>query len=244
MTYRWNAARRKYLPDGLAVDAAEPAPVAAAPAEVPEYTAEMMRFEATAEPVVTLEEAQREEAESAALAEKLQDAKEQGGKVRRSACGSARMPREARGAGRTHGPSFCVHMCVRLGTTMRLRPRCTRCSSVISRVQRAPAEEAAPAPKGKALRTDAATPANANGGTSGSDNAGGKAEWFELKNNTSVYVSGLPEGVTEEEIAAEFSRCGVIKQNDDGTPKIKLYRCAVPACDDRSACARSRWRRR
>lgn len=27
-----------------------------------------------------------------------------------------------------------------------------------------------------------------------------KAEWFELKQNTSVYVSGLPSDVTEEEI--------------------------------------------
>lgn len=28
-----------------------------------------------------------------------------------------------------------------------------------------------------------------------------KAEWFELKQNTSVYVSGLPSDVTEEELA-------------------------------------------
>ena len=28
-----------------------------------------------------------------------------------------------------------------------------------------------------------------------------KAEWFELKQNTSVYVSGLPSDVTEEEVA-------------------------------------------
>ena len=28
-----------------------------------------------------------------------------------------------------------------------------------------------------------------------------KAEWFELKQNTSVYVSGLPPDVTEEEVA-------------------------------------------
>lgn len=28
-----------------------------------------------------------------------------------------------------------------------------------------------------------------------------KSEWFELKQNTSVYVSGLPSDVTEEEVA-------------------------------------------
>ena len=94
ITYRWNPVHRKYLPDGLHIDAdrertggttkcsSEPVAAAAAAAEVPEYTAEMMRFEATAEPVVTLEDARREEEESAALAEKLQDVKEQGGKVR------------------------------------------------------------------------------------------------------------------------------------------------------------------
>ena len=51
-------------------------------------------------------------------------------------------------------------------------------------------------------------------------------EWFELKNNTSVYVTGLPDDATIEEIAEEFSKCGVVKTLDDGTPKIKLYKCA------------------
>lgn len=33
------------------------------------------------------------------------------------------------------------------------------------------------------------------------EDANKKAEWFELKQNTSVYVSGLPSDVTEEEVA-------------------------------------------
>jgi HIV Tat-specific factor 1 len=37
-------------------------------------------------------------------------------------------------------------------------------------------------------------------------------------------VTGIPDGATVEEVAQEFARCGVIKQNDDGTPKVKLYR--------------------
>ena len=36
-----------------------------------------------------------------------------------------------------------------------------------------------------------------------------KAEWFELKQNTSVYISGLPSDVTEEEVAQvnQYSGC-------------------------------------
>lgn len=35
-----------------------------------------------------------------------------------------------------------------------------------------------------------------------------KAEWFELKQNTSVYVSGLPSDVTEEEVAQVMKQSG------------------------------------
>jgi len=47
--------------------------------------------------------------------------------------------------------------------------------------------------------------------------------WFELKKNTSVYVSGLPSDVSVEEVKDAFGRCGIIKENDDRTPRIKLY---------------------
>ncbi|GER51329.1 splicing factor U2AF-associated protein [Striga asiatica] len=36
--------------------------------------------------------------------------------------------------------------------------------------------------------------------------------WFELKVNTHVYVTGLPEDVTTEEIVEVFSKCGIIKE--------------------------------
>ena len=69
-------------------------------------------------------------------------------------------------------------------------------------------------------------PADDEAGPSASGADGGKgAEWFELKNNTSVYVTGLPDDATVEEVAEEFSKCGVVKAADDGTLKIKLYRC-------------------
>lgn len=46
---------------------------------------------------------------------------------------------------------------------------------------------------------------------------------------TSVYVTGLPEDCTVDEVAEEFSRvCGIIREDDDGCPKVKLYRCGLP----------------
>lgn len=53
----------------------------------------------------------------------------------------------------------------------------------------------------------------------------GAAGWFEMKHNTSVYVTGLPDDVTAEEVAAVFAKCGILKPGEDGvTPKIKIYR--------------------
>ncbi|EJD03292.1 uncharacterized protein FOMMEDRAFT_85466 [Fomitiporia mediterranea MF3/22] len=41
--------------------------------------------------------------------------------------------------------------------------------------------------------------------------------------NTAVYVTRLPPDTTPEELAARFARCGVLEEDDDGDPKIKLY---------------------
>lgn len=43
--------------------------------------------------------------------------------------------------------------------------------------------------------------------------------------NTSVYVTGLPLDVTEAEVAALFSKCGLIKVDEKGQPRVKLYKC-------------------
>ena len=56
-----------------------------------------------------------------------------------------------------------------------------------------------------------------------------EAAWFELKNNTSVYVTGVPEDATVDEIAKEFERCGIIKLDDNKQPRIKIYRCGTHA---------------
>ncbi|KFK25854.1 hypothetical protein AALP_AA8G171000 [Arabis alpina] len=47
--------------------------------------------------------------------------------------------------------------------------------------------------------------------------------WFELKVNPHIYVTGLPDDVTLEEVVEVFSKCGIIKEDDSGKPRIKLY---------------------
>ncbi|CAA7018183.1 unnamed protein product [Microthlaspi erraticum] len=47
--------------------------------------------------------------------------------------------------------------------------------------------------------------------------------WFELKVNPHIYVTGLPTDVTLEEVSEVFSKCGIIKEDDTGKPRIKLY---------------------
>ncbi|KAI3961019.1 hypothetical protein MKX01_014351 [Papaver californicum] len=48
--------------------------------------------------------------------------------------------------------------------------------------------------------------------------------WFDLKVNTHVYVTGLPDDVTAEEVVEVFSRCGVIKEDPETKkPRVKIY---------------------
>lgn len=48
--------------------------------------------------------------------------------------------------------------------------------------------------------------------------------WVEKKVNTSVYVQGLPDDVTEAELVEVFAKCGVIKEDEQGNPRVKVYR--------------------
>ena len=50
------------------------------------------------------------------------------------------------------------------------------------------------------------------------------SEWFELKNNTNIYVAGLPYDVKMEEIHAAFSKFGLIKEDESKQPRIKMYK--------------------
>ncbi|KAJ3696819.1 hypothetical protein LUZ61_000524 [Rhynchospora tenuis] len=48
--------------------------------------------------------------------------------------------------------------------------------------------------------------------------------WFELKVNTHVYVTGLPDDVTVEEMVEVFSKCGIIKEDPETRkPRVKIY---------------------
>uniref|UniRef100_A0A7N0RAY8 RRM domain-containing protein n=1 Tax=Kalanchoe fedtschenkoi TaxID=63787 RepID=A0A7N0RAY8_KALFE len=48
--------------------------------------------------------------------------------------------------------------------------------------------------------------------------------WFELKVNTHVYVTGLPDDVTVDEVVEVFTKCGIIKEDPETKqPRVKLY---------------------
>jgi len=50
-----------------------------------------------------------------------------------------------------------------------------------------------------------------------------KAPGERKSKNTAVYVTGLPTDATQEEIVERFSKCGVIEEDEDGEPKVKMY---------------------
>ncbi|XP_072950627.1 LOW QUALITY PROTEIN: uncharacterized protein [Typha angustifolia] len=48
--------------------------------------------------------------------------------------------------------------------------------------------------------------------------------WFDLKVNTHVYITGLPDDVTAEEVVEVFSKCGIIKEDPETKkPRVKIY---------------------
>ncbi|XP_050381075.1 splicing factor U2AF-associated protein 2 [Argentina anserina] len=48
--------------------------------------------------------------------------------------------------------------------------------------------------------------------------------WFELKVNSHIYVTGLPNDVTVDEVVEVFSKCGIIKEDPETKrPRVKLY---------------------
>lgn len=70
-------------------------------------------------------------------------------------------------------------------------------------------------------------PAGSSAGSTATHEAAAGGISVKKNNNTSVYVTGIPDDATEDEIAEEFARCGIIKQDADGNPRIKLYKYAL-----------------
>lgn len=56
------------------------------------------------------------------------------------------------------------------------------------------------------------------------EDADKKAQWFQLQQNSSVYVTGLPSDATDAEMVATFTKCGVIKLDDERRPRVKVYK--------------------
>ena len=52
-----------------------------------------------------------------------------------------------------------------------------------------------------------------------------KRKWYQTKVNTYIYVQGLPNDITEQELKEYFVRCGVIRLDPfSGKDMIKIYK--------------------
>eukprot|EP01083_Nonionella_stella_P124004 374036_1 len=52
-----------------------------------------------------------------------------------------------------------------------------------------------------------------------------RKKWKDVKNQSSVYVTGLPKDATVEEVGEYFKKCGIIKRNPQtDEPRIKMYK--------------------
>jgi HIV Tat-specific factor 1 len=50
-----------------------------------------------------------------------------------------------------------------------------------------------------------------------------KAPAASKSKNTAVYVTGLPLDTEADELVERFAKCGVVEEDDNGEPKVKLY---------------------
>lgn len=51
----------------------------------------------------------------------------------------------------------------------------------------------------------------------------GSASKPQVSKNTAVYVTGLPPDATKDEVVERFSKFGLIMEDDQGAPKVKMY---------------------
>lgn len=78
-------------------------------------------------------------------------------------------------------------------------------------------------------KTSSGATSNADGGRKRKRSQ--KPAFKQAKENTWIYITGLPPDATIDELAAHFRKCGIIKE-DFATkgPKVKLYRNADGTC--------------
>ncbi|CCM05704.1 uncharacterized protein FIBRA_07936 [Fibroporia radiculosa] len=57
----------------------------------------------------------------------------------------------------------------------------------------------------------------------GKKGAGADGQPERKSKNTAVYVTGLPSDTDHDELVSRFSKFGLIEEDDEGAPKIKLY---------------------
>ncbi|KAJ8468600.1 hypothetical protein ONZ51_g9532 [Trametes cubensis] len=74
-----------------------------------------------------------------------------------------------------------------------------------------------PGPSGSSKRGKNADGSSTNNGASSS------AQPERRSKNTAVYVTGLPPDTDMDEVAARFGKFGLIEEDDEGNPKVKLY---------------------
>lgn len=211
--YVWDHKLRKYMPkDGQAAGAAGPGAGAAAGgggAGQPAYDPEMMVFEPEDEVIPTLAQVRAAEAAAEAEAEaaasgKGKKAASKKDKDHDAANGKGAQGGTKRAAGSEEGPAAGAGAAAAGGPAAE--------GEAQGEGDKGGEEGSEGGPKGKKLRTGR-----------GKKEEQQQANWFDLKINTNVYVTGLPLDVTVAEVSEAFSKCGVIKVDEQGRPRIKLY---------------------
>ncbi|KAG2438123.1 hypothetical protein HXX76_005732 [Chlamydomonas incerta] len=218
-TYVWDKKLRKYMPKG----GAAPAP------EELGYDLEAMTYAPEDEVIPTLAQVRAAEAEAEAEAEEAQ--KRDRKKAGKDASSSA-----AEGAdGAKGGKKGAAHKGQKghgeAGGEAGVAAGAKGANGAAGEAAAKPAEGG----EGEAAAAGEAAGGEGEGGEAPTEVIAGRrrkgkgkeekpANWFDLKINTNVYVTGLPLDVTLVEVAEAFGKCGVIKVDEKGHPRIKLYR--------------------
>ncbi|PNW70131.1 hypothetical protein CHLRE_17g707050v5 [Chlamydomonas reinhardtii] len=207
-TYVWDTKLRKYMPKG----GAAPAP------EELGYDLEAMTYAPEDEVIPTLAQVRAAEVEAEEAEETQKRDRKKAGKDASSSGADGADGGKGGKKGAAHGKGHKGH-------GEEAAAKGTNGAGAAGAVAR-PAEggEGAAAAGATAEGGEGATEVIAGRRRKGKGKEEKPANWFDLKINTNVYVTGLPLDVTLVEVAETFGKCGVIKVDEKGQPRIKLYR--------------------